>query len=216
MAEPPPVTPGNGDPSPGDIDWDEIRKRLKRMQAASGDGSAAASSRRKVLRERAEQLARPIEHDEHEGERLRVLEFTLANERYAIDASAVREVYSLKDITPVPGAPAYIIGVISVRGRIVSVMDLGRLFETVQRDADVFTMAIVVRSPRMEFAILADEVHGIEAIPVSRLQASMPTLTGARKKYLRGVTPERVAVLDAQRLLADDALIVRQERGVGR
>jgi purine-binding chemotaxis protein CheW len=53
-------------------------------------------------------------------------------------------------------------------------------------------------------------------ISTAALQTSLPTLTGARQKYLRGVTAERVAVLDAQRLLTDDALVVRDERSAGR
>ena len=68
----------------------------------------------------------------------------------------------------------------------------------------------------MEFAIRADEVVGMRQISTAALQTSLPTLTGARQKYLRGVTAERVAVLDAQRLLTDDALVVRDGRGAGR
>ncbi|NTU77697.1 MAG: hypothetical protein HGA90_07815 [Alphaproteobacteria bacterium] len=68
----------------------------------------------------------------------------------------------------------------------------------------------------MEFAVLADSVSGICHIPVADLQASLPTLTGSRKKYLRGVTSERLAVLDAHRLLGDDTLVVRHERGGAR
>jgi purine-binding chemotaxis protein CheW len=59
-------------------------------------------------------------------------------------------------------------------------------------------------------------VVGMRQIATASLQTSLPTLTGARQKYLRGVTAERVAVLDAQRLLADEALVVREERRPGR
>jgi purine-binding chemotaxis protein CheW len=173
-------------------------------------------ARRKILHERAVALAQGAEHDEDEGDKLELLEFVLGDEHYAIDSSAVREVYALKEITPVPGTPPHILGVVSVRGRIVSVVDLGRLFDSPARDVSVFTMAIVLKSPRMEFAVLADSVSGICLIPVADLQASLPTLTGSRKKYLRGVTSDRLAVLDAHRLLGDDTLVVRHERGGAR
>ena len=53
-------------------------------------------------------------------------------------------------------------------------------------------------------------------VSIAALQTSLPTLTGARQKYLRGVTAERIAVLDAERLLTDEALVVRDERRAGR
>jgi purine-binding chemotaxis protein CheW len=206
---------GNGD-TDVTIDWDEIRKRLKRLRSRTDQGGASAVQRRKVLHDRAVVLAQGVEHAEVEGDKLELLEFVLGDERYTIDSAAVREVYALKEITPVPGTPPHILGVISVRGRIVSVVDLGRLFDSPPRDTSVFTMAIVLKSSRMEFALLADSVNGICYIPVADLQASLPTLTGSRKKYLRGVTSERVTVLDAHRLLGDDTLVVRHERGGAR
>jgi purine-binding chemotaxis protein CheW len=205
-----------GDATP--VDWDDLNKRLRRLRSNSGTsgGSVSAAARKKVLRGRAVALAQAREHDEAESDLLELLEFSLGSERYAIDSSAVKEVYALKEITPVPGTPAYILGVVAVRGRIVSVVDLGRLFGSPPRDAAMFTKAIVLKSASMEFAVLADEVSGMCRIPVADLQASLPTLTGTRKKYLRGVTSERVAVLDAQMVLGDDALVVRHERGAAR
>jgi len=198
------------------VDWEQIRKRLKRLRSITGQSGPSGAAKSKVLRERAAALAQAPDHEETEGDVLELLEFVLGDERYAIDSAAVREVYLLKEITPMPATPPFILGVIGVRGRIVSVVDIGRLFDSAPRDTAVFTKAIVLKSATMEFAILADEVEGMCWIPASQLQSSLPTLTGTRKKYLRGVTPERIAVLDAQRLLSDEGLVVRQERGVVR
>jgi purine-binding chemotaxis protein CheW len=198
------------------VDWEAINKRLKRLRTSTAESTESASRRRKVLRARANELAQTHDDDEIAGDRLELLEFELGPERYAIDSSAVKEVYALKEITPIPGVPPYILGVVGVRGRIVSVVDLGRLFGSPPRDAALFTKAIVLKSATMEFAVLADEVAGMCRVPLDDLQASLPTLTGMRKKYLRGVTSDRVAVLDAQMLLGDDTLVVRHERGAAR
>jgi purine-binding chemotaxis protein CheW len=198
------------------IDWNAIRKRLKKLQAMVGESGPTAAARQKVLRQRAADLSESVSADDTGGDRLELLEFTLGDERYAIDSDAVREVYALRDITPVPGTPSYILGVVSVRGRIVSVMDLGRLFEAEARPAEAFEFAIVLQSATMEFAVLADDVKGMHRARVDDLQTSLPTLTGARKKYFKGVTPERVTVLDATRLLGDDSLVVREDRGAVR
>ena len=68
-----------------------------------------------------------------------------------------------------------------------------------------------MRTPRLELGILADEIIGVRFIAPQEIQASLPTLTGVRADYLRGVTSDRTVVLDAVRLLADEKLIVRDE-----
>lgn len=208
--------PADGSEVAESVSWDEINKRLRRMRSSASETGESAIGRKDVLHARAVALAQARDHDEVEGDLLELLEFSLGSERYAIDSSAVREVYALKEITPIPGTPPFILGVVGVRGRIVSVVDLGRLFGSPPRDTKLFTKAIVLKSNRMEFAVLADEVPGLCRIPVADLQASLPTLTGMRKKFLRGVTSDRVVVLDAQILLSDDSLVVRHERGAAR
>ncbi len=60
----------------------------------------------------------------------------------------------------------------------------------------------------MEFGILADLVLGVHAIPVKDIQSSLPTLTGVRHDFLKGVTSERLIILDGYKLLTDKQLIV--------
>jgi purine-binding chemotaxis protein CheW len=220
MSQPPsfdmPVpSAGNDGGDGGVVDWAEVRSRLERLSVGAAGGLTAADKSR-VLKERAELLAQVITPDDDAAATIQVLEFLLGSERYAVDTSSVREVNVLKEITPVPRTPDFILGVISVRGRICSVVDLGRVFGLPPSEPGPEARAIVMASRSMEFAVRADEVVGMRHISTAALQTSLPTLTGARQKYLRGVTAERVAVLDAQRLLTDDALVVRDERRVGR
>ena len=64
---------------------------------------------------------------------------------------------------------------------------------------------------RMEFGLLADAVLGLRHIPRNELQTSLPTLTGLRAELLKGVTSERLVVLDAARLLSDQSLVVQHK-----
>jgi purine-binding chemotaxis protein CheW len=68
---------------------------------------------------------------------------------------------------------------------------------------------IILESETMEFGILADEILGTRSIPESAMQPSLPTLTGVRAAYLRGVTGDRVVVLDGKKLLSDDKMVVQ-------
>jgi len=200
----------------GSVDWAAVRSRMDRAAGVTDGSVLSEADRRLVLKGRAEALAQLAVVRDDESPTIQVLEFVLCGERYAVDTASVREVYPLKEITPVPGTPAFVLGVISVRGRICSVVDLGNVFGLTPGERGVEAMAVVLKGPKMEFAIVADEVAGMRRVSTAALQTSLPTLTGARQKYLRGVTPERVAVLDAQRLLADDAVVVREERGAAR
>ena len=199
----------------GVVDWAAVRERLARLSDGSA-GDLTKIEKERILKERAALLAQVATPVDEQASTVQVLEFRLGSERYAVDAASVREVNVLKEITPVPRTPDFILGVIAVRGRICSVVDLGRIFGLPASEQGPETRAIVMASRTMEFAVRADEVIGMREIATAELQSSLPTLTGARQKYLRGVTAERLAVLDAQRLLADDALVVREERRTGR
>ena len=61
----------------------------------------------------------------------------------------------------------------------------------------------------MEFGILADAVTGIRKISLDIIQPVLPTLTGIRAEYLKGVTDERVVILDAKKILGDEKIIVK-------
>jgi purine-binding chemotaxis protein CheW len=198
------------------VDWTGVRERLARLSAATVAGSQSAAERDRLLAERADVLARIVAPKNDEGETVSVLEFRLGAERYAVENAAVREVHVLREITPVPGTPDFILGVVIVRGRICSVVDLARVFDLPARERGARARVVVLADGAMEFGIVADEVVGMRAIATVTLQDSLPTMTGTRQKYLRGVTPERIAVLDARRLLADKTLVVRDDAGSAR
>ena len=81
-----------------------------------------------ILKERAKDLAEePRQEDMGEGQ-LELVEFILAYEKYGIESSFVREVYPLKEFTPVPCTPSFIFGITNVRGKLISVMDIKEFF----------------------------------------------------------------------------------------
>lgn len=168
-----------------------------------------------ILQSRAQILAR-AEVSEEERARLRagqlkIIEFRLAHETYGVEASMVREVYPLKDLTTLPCTPAFIAGIVNIRGQIMAVIDLKIFFELPRKGLTELNKVLIVRSPQMEVGILADEIIGVNFVAPDELQTSLPTLTGLRAEYLRGITTERVIVLDAGRLLGDEKLLVNED-----
>lgn len=169
---------------------------------------------RRVLRERALALSHAPAVAEGEEARLESVEFVLANERYAIETSHLGGVHPLRDLTPLPCTPPFLMGIINERGRVLAVIDLKKFFELPERGIDDLHIVLVVRAEGMELGILADHVVGVRSLPRTDLQPPLPTLTGIRELYLKGVTPDRVAILDAGRILSDPRILIHEEVAV--
>jgi purine-binding chemotaxis protein CheW len=167
----------------------------------------APAEAQRILRERAQALARPAQRPPA-SEQIELLEFRLARERYAIESRHVQEVYPLRELTPLPGTPAFLLGLVNVRGRILPVFDLRRLFELPDQGLTDLHRVVLVRGNDLELGLLADVVTGVRRIARASLQPSLPTLTGIRAQYLLGVSDEHLVVLDLDRILADPKIII--------
>jgi purine-binding chemotaxis protein CheW len=164
-----------------------------------------------VLQARAKALARVPTEAGVPGESLEVVEFALAHERYALESSYVREVHPLEDLTPLPGTPAFVRGLVNIRGQILAVLDLKRFFDLPEIGITDLHSILLIQSGDLEFGLLADLIIGTRVLARAALQPSLPTLTGIRADYLLGVTPQRLVVLNAARIVADPRLIVNDE-----
>lgn len=162
-----------------------------------------------VLKARAKALAKAPKGAEEDGAYLEVVAFMLAHEHYALELTHIREVYPLKELTPLPGTPGFVLGIINVGGQILSIIDIKRFFELPEKGLTNLNKVIILQSDEMEFGILADEILGTRQIPESAIQTSLPTLTGVRADYLKGVTGDRVVILDGEKLLSDEKMVVQ-------
>lgn len=171
-----------------------------------------AAEPERILQARARALAQPRESSDR-AETIPLLEFRLARERYAVETRYVHEVHPLRELTPLPGTPPFLRGIVNLRGRIVAVLDLKGFFDLPETGFTDLHRIVVVRGNDMEVGLLADVVVGVQELPVERMQPSLPTLTGIRAQYLMGVTDERLVVLDVARILADPRIVVHDDNG---
>lgn len=193
------------------IDWAAVHRRLDAARevterAWKPDGQTTA----RILDERARTLALtgPVLHEDGT---LEVVEFMLVHERYGIETSFVREIHPLTNLTPVPCTPAFVLGIVNLRGEIISVMDIKKFFDLPEKGLTDLNKVIVLQSESMRFGVLADAIHGVRRIGAADIQPSLPTLTGIREQYLKGVTSERTIILDASRLMADGGIVVQEQ-----
>jgi len=163
-----------------------------------------------ILEARALALAQMPEQDAA-TESIEAVIFLLAYETYAIETAWVREVYPLKDLTPLPCTPAFVAGIVNVRGQVISVINIKKFFDLPEKGLTDLNKVIILANGVMEFGILADAVVEVKNIPLNKIQSGLPTLTGIREDYLRGITAERLVILDAAKLLTDSNIIVHEE-----
>jgi purine-binding chemotaxis protein CheW len=194
------------------IEWSIVYRRLEASRMMLEHGAMPTpEEKQKILRTRAQALAREPELEEAARGTLEVVEFLLAYETYGVESSYVREVYPLKAFTPLPCTPPFVLGIMNIRGQILSVIDLKKFFDLPAKGLTDLNKVIVIHNDSMAFGILADAILGVRSMPLESVQPSLPTLTGIRAAYLKGVTAERMVILDAGKLLADSKMIVLEE-----
>lgn len=187
-------------------------QRVGAAQDALADPWApSAQETQRILKARALALAQEPVSGRTSSESLEIVEFVLAHERYAIESRFISEVAVLESLAPLPCVPAFVLGIVNLRGEMLPVIDLKRFFELPDKGLGDLNKIIVLRSGEVLFSVLADAIIGVRRIMLADIHPSLPTLTGIRKDYLRGITRERLVVLDAEKLLADERIVVREE-----
>jgi len=193
------------------INWDEVYNRLEAAKVSAEIKEPSRNEKKRILRERAKEIAAEPSEKDSSAESIEVVEFTLSNERYSFETRHVSKVYPLSEITPLPCTPSFVYGIIYVKGEIISVIDIRKLFDLPERGISDKNKIIILHSDKMEFGVLADSVVGVYRIALNEIEPSLPTLTGICEEYLTGVTKDRVVILDGAKLLNDREIIVHEE-----
>src|ERR1019366_1698015 len=141
-----------------------------RNETSISSTAASAPDAREILRERARALSRPRKQAPVAEASLELLEFRLAQEHYALETRYVREVYPLKDLTPLPCTPPFVLGIVNVRGRILPVIDLKKFFDLPEQGVTDLHRIILIEGNEMALGLLADAVEGMRSISADNLQ----------------------------------------------
>ncbi len=144
------------------------------------------------------------------GEQIEIIQFLISYEKYAVESRYVREVRPLQEYAPVPCTPPFVLGIINVRGEILSVIDIGRFFDVPAKGLGDLNRVVVLSSGDMEFGVLADAIAGVRMVPLRDVQPPPPTFTGLRREYLKGLTRDGCAILDAEKMLSDGRIMVNE------
>lgn len=163
--------------------------------------------KRNILKQRAEILSKSIEDKDQRIDPIDILPFKLEQESFAIEIKYVKEIYPLKDYTSLPCAPDFVYGLTNVRRKILPIIDLKVLF-SLPNDMNAEKKLLIMESEDVEFAILIDGFSPIRTLSKNELQPALPTLTGIRQDFLKGLIVDGTVILDGQKLFASSYLVI--------
>jgi purine-binding chemotaxis protein CheW len=95
------------------------------------------------------------------SESMRAVVFGLDGQRYALPLAAVRRIVRAAEVTPLPGAPAIVLGAIDVEGSVIPVLDIRRRFLLPERELSPADQFLIASTVRRAVALVIDEAHGV-------------------------------------------------------
>lgn len=194
------------------IDWHDIKRKVASLQTMiDQEDIYLPEETRALLIQRAVSLALKKDDETVLEEQREIIVFRVGAETYGIETSFVREVYPLREFTALPGIPSFVLGIMNVRGQIVSIIDLRKFFGLPQKGLGELNKVIILSSDRLEFGILADVVEGTRSVAWKDVLEVPPGTIDVGEQYLKGMTEDHVVLLDAESIVNDKQLIVDQE-----
>jgi len=136
---------------------------------------------------------------------LQLVSFRLGKEEFAVDILKIQEINRLVEITRVPKAPAFVEGVINLRGKVIPVIDLRKRLGLANEQRDEETRIVVMDIQKRIVGLIVDSVSEVLRAPSSSVEPPPPMLGGIDSEYIRGVCKleDRLLILlDVNKLLS--------------
>ncbi|UVM48902.1 MULTISPECIES: chemotaxis protein CheW [unclassified Pseudomonas] len=113
--------------------------------------------------------------------------FKLDNETYGINVMRVQEVLRYTEIAPVPGAPSYVLGIINLRGNVVTVIDTRQRFGLGTVDVSDNTRIVIIEADKQVVGIMVDSVAEVVYLRQSEIETAPNVGNEESAKFIQGV-----------------------------
>lgn len=142
-----------------------------------------------------------------EDEVLQWVTFKLENEVYGVNVMQVQEVLRYTEIAPVPGAPNYVIGIINLRGNVVTVIDTRVRFGLMPSEVSESSRIVIIEAEKQVIGILVDGVAEVVYLRSSEIDVAPNVGTDESAKFIQGVSnrdSELLILVDLNQFLSDE------------
>ena len=133
--------------------------------------------------------------------------FKLQEETYGINVMQVQEVLRYTEIAPVPGSPDYVIGIINLRGNVVTVIDTRTRFGLEPAELTDNSRIVIIEAEKQVIGILVDSVAEVVYLKQSDIDVAPNVGTDESARFIQGVTnreDELLILVDLNKLLSDE------------
>lgn len=196
----------------GRIDWERIYGRLDTIERVLEATTQLNSEREaEILAERALLLARESKTalELTYADRMLVIAFQVGDQRFAVEVKDIQEIVTLSQIVHVPCVPDFIAGITNVRGNIVTLLDLRRLFGDKSEGIVDLKRAILVGVGDARVGLLSEEILGTMQFQRDALQ-KLPA-TRYSDRFVRGLSADLISLLDCEAIMHDSKVNVDDE-----
>ncbi len=133
--------------------------------------------------------------------------YHLGDEHYGIAVMQVQEVLRVTEITPVPGAPEYVLGIINLRGNVVTVLDTRKRFGMPSKELDDASRIIIIEAGEQVVGLLVDSVAEVVYLRASEIESAPNIGNEDSSRYIQGVHSSEgnlLIMIDVNKLLTED------------
>lgn len=130
--------------------------------------------------------------------------FRLENETYGINVMQVQEVLRYTEIAPVPGAPDYVLGIINLRGNVVTVIDTRQRFGLQSTDVTDNTRIVIIEADKQVIGIMVDSVAEVVYLRQSEIETAPNVGNEEAAKFIQGVcnkNDELLILVDLEKMM---------------
>ncbi len=135
--------------------------------------------------------------------------YRLGDEKYGINVAMVREVLKSTEIAPVPGAPYYVLGIINLRGNVVTVIDTRTRFALPPREPDDATRIVIIEREGQVVGMMVDSVSEVANLRESEIEFAPNVGNDESARYIQGVSnqdDELLILIDLEKLFTSEEL----------
>ena len=133
--------------------------------------------------------------------------FYVGNGLCGMNILKVQEINKLMQMTKVPQAPDYVLGILNLRGQIVTIIDLGKKLGLGETDTTKDPRNIIVNSAGGHVGLLVSKISDVVAADMSKLEQAPANMSGIQGEYFTGVYKTKhnlIGILDIDRVLRID------------
>ena len=135
-----------------------------------------------------ERLVSSSKNADSNDEVLQWVTFKLESETYGVNVMQVQEILRYTEIAPVPGAPSYVLGIINLRGNVVTVIDTRARFGLMSAEATDNSRVLIIEAEEQVIGILADSVAEVVYLRSSEIDSAPNIGTEESAKFIQGVS----------------------------